>query len=296
MLSTGRIIKDFQLADIKNIIPKLSSSLHKGQCGRIGIIGGSCEYTGAPYFAAMTALRLGADIVHVFCTSSAGPAIKSYSPDLIVHPILDDDTVLKQLRVWLPRLHSIVFGPGLGREKLNLYTNILELVKEFEKPVVVDADGLFVISETPNILKDFKHVTLTPNVFEFKRVLDSLTSHGLQESEQLNSLFEKYGNITIVKKGNNDEIINSENYCCVSGGSVCRCGGQGDVLAGSVALFTYWADLAKVKEPSVLGAYTGCLFTKTLSSAVFKEYGRSMVTGDFFSKIHKVFQDLFEKS
>ncbi|XP_012557258.2 ATP-dependent (S)-NAD(P)H-hydrate dehydratase [Hydra vulgaris] len=293
MLSTGRIIKEFQIADIKNIIPKLSSSLHKGQCGRIGVIGGSSEYTGAPYFAAMTALRLGADIVHVFCSSAAGTAIKSYSPDLIVHPILDDDTVLKQLRMWLPRLHCVVFGPGLGREKISLYSDILDLLKQFGKPTVVDADGLYVISELPNLLKDFKNVILTPNASEFKRLLDSLTINNMPESEQLNSFFKSYRDVTLVKKGNNDEIINFKSYSCVTGGSVCRCGGQGDVLAGSIALFSCWADLAKSNDPLTLGAYSGCLFTKTLSSHVFKHYGRSMITNDFFPKIHNVFKDMF---
>ena len=72
----------------RQAIPPLSHSLHKGQCGRIGIIGGSKEYTGAPYLSAISALRTGADIVHVFCSPSAATVIKSFSPDLVVHPHL----------------------------------------------------------------------------------------------------------------------------------------------------------------------------------------------------------------
>jgi NAD(P)H-hydrate repair Nnr-like enzyme with NAD(P)H-hydrate dehydratase domain len=45
------------LPNIKKIIPPLSSSLHKGQAGKIGIIGGSKEYTGAPYYASISALK-----------------------------------------------------------------------------------------------------------------------------------------------------------------------------------------------------------------------------------------------
>ena len=46
-------------------------------------------YLGAPYFAAISALKVGADLVHVFCEKEAGTVIKTYSPELIVHPVLD---------------------------------------------------------------------------------------------------------------------------------------------------------------------------------------------------------------
>ena len=60
----------------------------KGECGRIAVFGGCVLYTGAPYFAAISALKCGADLVHVFCEKAAGSVIKGYSPELIVHPIL----------------------------------------------------------------------------------------------------------------------------------------------------------------------------------------------------------------
>lgn len=93
---------------VKLIVPPLSSSKHKGQAGRIGIIGGSLEYTGAPYFAAISALRVGADLVHVFCHRDAANVIKSYSPEMIVHPILDSETALSQIEPWIERLHVVV--------------------------------------------------------------------------------------------------------------------------------------------------------------------------------------------
>lgn len=56
------------LALCKQLVPPLSKDRHKGQAGRIGVFGGSLEYTGAPYFAAISALKVGADLVHVFCS------------------------------------------------------------------------------------------------------------------------------------------------------------------------------------------------------------------------------------
>ena len=95
---------------VRTIVPKLTNDLRKGQCGRIAVFGGCFLYTGAPYFAAISALKCGADLVHVFCEKEAGNVIKSYSPELIVHPVLDTEYVLEEIDKWLPRLHCVVIG------------------------------------------------------------------------------------------------------------------------------------------------------------------------------------------
>lgn len=92
----------------RTVVPKLTDAKHKGQYGRIGVIGGSLEYTGAPYFAAISALKVGADLAHVFCQQEAAVVIKSYSPELIVHPLLDMENAVDLITPWLERLHVIV--------------------------------------------------------------------------------------------------------------------------------------------------------------------------------------------
>lgn len=96
------------LTIFRTIIPKLSNGKYKGQYGRIGVIGGSLEYTGAPYFAAISAIKVGADLSHVFCHADAATVIKSYSPDLIVHPVLDREDAVDQIKPWIDRLHVVV--------------------------------------------------------------------------------------------------------------------------------------------------------------------------------------------
>eukprot|EP00291_Cryptomonas_curvata_P015706 CAMPEP_0172152962 /NCGR_PEP_ID=MMETSP1050-20130122/1154_1 /TAXON_ID=233186 /ORGANISM="Cryptomonas curvata, Strain CCAP979/52" /LENGTH=192 /DNA_ID=CAMNT_0012821393 /DNA_START=179 /DNA_END=753 /DNA_ORIENTATION=+ len=119
-------------------IPPLTSDASKGQAGRVGVVGGSLEYTGAPYFAAESALLAGMDLSHVFCERSAGAAIKGYSPELIVHPVLTaspeaadgtdsqgDEGRVAELAMagsgavieWIPRLDALLIGPGLGRNR-----------------------------------------------------------------------------------------------------------------------------------------------------------------------------------
>ena len=111
---------------VQRLVPPLSFDSRKGQNGRIGVLGGSYEYTGAPYYAAQSALQAGADLAYVFCADGAAPAIKSYSPELIVLPCyktanMHDQqataTAMQEVRPWLARLDCCVIGPGLGRER-----------------------------------------------------------------------------------------------------------------------------------------------------------------------------------
>ena len=69
-------------------VPPLDVSSSKGQSGVIGVVGGSAEYTGAPFYAAMSSLRTGADLSFVICSPAAAVPIKSYSPELMVAPLL----------------------------------------------------------------------------------------------------------------------------------------------------------------------------------------------------------------
>jgi NAD(P)H-hydrate repair Nnr-like enzyme with NAD(P)H-hydrate dehydratase domain len=75
---------------INRIVPSLASSNHKGSMGRIGVVGGSSDYCGAPYYAGVSSLKVGADLASVFCSQSAAMPIKVYSPELMVSPFYDD--------------------------------------------------------------------------------------------------------------------------------------------------------------------------------------------------------------
>jgi hypothetical protein len=72
---------------LRRCILPLSPASHKGSSGRVGVLGGSARYTGAPYYAAMASLKTGADLAFVFCAQEAAVPIKSYSPELMVAPV-----------------------------------------------------------------------------------------------------------------------------------------------------------------------------------------------------------------
>lgn len=168
---------------VRNIIPPLLHSEHKGSMGRIGIIGGSRDYTGAPFYAADAALKFGADLSFVFASKEACGPIKSYSPELMVSPLYQDDyfdyqSYLQQtnpsvtfsqqaqeeinraksvIEAALPRLNTLVIGPGLGRNDkvLQLVCQIVALAKEKDIQLVLDADAITLFDNSPSLLQGY---------------------------------------------------------------------------------------------------------------------------------------------
>lgn len=292
-LSTMSDNKSPLLERARNVVPALNTDRHKGQAGRIGIVGGSTEYTGAPYFAGISSLMVGADLVHIFCTQSAAPVIKGYSPELIVHPLLDTNNALIQIEPWLERLHVLVIGPGLGRDRQILQTvsDLIRFCRQLEKPLIIDADGLFLITQDINLVRDYPGVILTPNAVEFSRLFGNIR-------EAIPKQMKKLGcGITVLEKGLHDRIYDSltaEKYECGDGGSGRRCGGQGDLLCGAIATFYYWALEKQETNAALVACFAGSYLAKECNRLAFEVKGRSMVTSDMIQQIHTVFEEIFE--
>ena len=93
------------------------SSSHKGNNGRLLVIGGSKDYSGAPAIAGMAAIGAGADLVYVASPQNAAEAIKSTSPDLIVKSLEGDKLSLKhsdEILSLVDNVDSVLIGPGAG--------------------------------------------------------------------------------------------------------------------------------------------------------------------------------------
>lgn len=297
------------LKKCKTLLPVLSHNLHKGQSGRIGIIGGCEEYTGAPYYAAISALRTGADIVYVFCFKSAAPVIKSFSPELIVLPYLDSPDCVSILTPWLEKLHSLVVGPGLGTSPTaqDAVRRIFEYISRESNfnnkrmPIIADADSLNVIE--PETFQNYNGcVYLTPNVHELTKLSSRLIGRQTYEPTvtDVQAVMDRLGgNYVIVLKGAEDIIANKRGtLICTEQGSARRCGGQGDILAGSMGTFAYWASkqthYRDELDPEVLAAYAASALTRLTNKITFKEKGRNMITTDIVKLLPNAFQTLFD--
>ncbi|KAF8448915.1 Ribokinase-like protein [Boletus edulis BED1] len=317
---------------IKQIIPPLNGTLHKGQSGRVGVLGGALDYTGAPFFAAMSALRLGADLSHVICAPTAGQAIKSYSPDLIVHPILLEDApqdkVKNELDSILARLHVLVLGPGLGREPYMQHyaRTALTLARSRAMFVVLDADALWMVGQALELVRGYRRAVMTPNVVEFKRLCEQVgVGNGEGEGEQRAAeVSKRLGGVVVLEKGAKDVIASDttgeEAGLGVSGikvgeeeerevvevdveGGLKRCGGQGDVLSGCVGAMLAWGKCYEegaygnhslpVSRLPILAAVGGSMVTRTSSRMAFQVEGRGLVTQDMIPHLAKAFAEMF---
>ncbi|KAG9297968.1 hypothetical protein G9A89_018796 [Geosiphon pyriformis] len=309
------------LQALRQLVPPLSPDLHKGQAGRIGIIGGSEEYTGAPYFSAIAALKTGADMGYVVCVPEAAVAIKSYSPDLMVvphmlnsgkNPTQTPQEIAQKVAEIFSRLHVLVVGPGLSRDQTMQESAkwILLKAKEQGLPVVIDADGLFLVQNHSEIVKNYKKAILTPNIKEFQRLCESMKirHEEYNKDDIVKELSKAYGGVTIVRKGQYDLISNGETiYKCDSPGGLKRCGGQGDILTGVIATFLAWGtayqknlwqhdQTVSGSDVPILASYAGCLTVRDCARNAGLKFGRSVQTSDMIPEIGPVFHTLFESS
>ncbi|XP_014203445.1 ATP-dependent (S)-NAD(P)H-hydrate dehydratase [Copidosoma floridanum] len=301
--------EDSLLEAARQLVPSLSSAKHKGQDGRIGIVGGSLEYSGAPYFAGMSALRTGADLVHIFCCKEASIPIKSFSPELIVHPVLDNDNALSHIEPWLDRLHVLVIGPGLGRDP-KVFENVSKLIKtcfRLSKPLVIDADGLFLVGQNTSLIKNYPGLVLTPNAMEFTRLVQAFLHKTVQPTPVasdalIKELAKAIGTqVIVVAKGAEDKIgdgqVDTPTISCAARGSGRRCGGQGDLLAGSLCVFTTWS-LGSMQPPraSMIACYAACRLVRETNRSAFSMKHRGMLASDMLDQVANTFAKFFETS
>lgn len=195
-------------------------------------------------------------------------------------------------------------------------------------PLVIDADGLFLITEKPSLIDNYENCILTPNIMEFERLYQKVTGVKSEEIRQENDkkkLAQKLAEtlrVNILMKGHLDNISspnNQEPLQCGIEGSPRRCGGQGDLLAGALAVSYYWAiknrdkiqlqpsssDKASISTdrinymskitPAQVAAYAASTLIRTSSQTVFNKLGRSMISADILKEIGPTFNKIFEK-
>ena len=216
---------------------------HKGNNGRLLVVGGSKEYSGAPAIAGMAAIGAGADLVYVASPENAADAIKSTSPDLIVKSLEGDKLSLNHLDDILnlsENVDAVLIGPGSGiDDETSKLFNVL--VTKIKKPIVLDADSLKQVELS--LIKNREDLILTPHIFEFKSFFKmdddlrlDIDSYDFSEVDENITLFQKISRQikgTVVVKGKYDLILYGSKFKInKSGNAGMTVGGTGDALAG----------------------------------------------------------------
>ena len=160
---------------VLSLLPDRNPWGHKGNFGKLLLLCGSRGYTGAAFFAAMGALRSGAGLVFLGVPESIYgiEAVKLNEP--VIFPLPDaggrlSADAVPEILARLPQMDAVLVGPGLGQSEGTLAV-VRAVLEKAECPVVVDADGINVLSAHRDLLRGRKLPTiLTPHDGEFARL------------------------------------------------------------------------------------------------------------------------------
>ncbi|KAI9306390.1 H-hydrate dehydratase [Cunninghamella echinulata] len=233
------------------------------------------------------------------------------SIDLIVHPYMrtqgkieqgiETKDIVDSITKVFSRLHVLVVGPGLSRDKIMQDTarQLIYNARQQNMAIVIDADGLFLVQQHPDTIKDYKKAVLTPNVVEFKRLCESMNVKVSDDNKGTSAkqLSSALGGVTVVQKGSND-IIANEDHLFISDhpGGVKRMGGQGDILSGLIATFLAWGKgyeenlwehdhSIDTKDLSAYASWCACTIVRESSRLAFEKYKRSVLTSHMLEEI-----------
>lgn len=203
---------------------------HKGDFGRLLIVGGETDMGGAVLLAGEAALRTGAGLVTIATRGENRAAILARRPELMVRPVEDP----KDIADLVERASAIAVGPGLGRSGWG--NRLLRTVAGAGKPMVVDADGLNIVADGNLGLPPATIVT--PHPGEAGRLLGETTTWIQSNRPEAAARLNK-GNLSgviAVLKGAGT-LVASEGAVrsvCLGGNPGMATAGSGDVLTGIV--------------------------------------------------------------
>ena len=280
--------------DVLKVLPKRRPDSHKGEHGRLLVIGGGSRYTGAPAMVGLAALRSGVDLVTVASPARTALVVSSFSPDLITVELPGRDFgsgALSRLREPLERATALVVGPGLGTGSSTQRAVIKltrMLLKDFSQlPVLYDADGLKAIAHRRDLLCNPRWV-VTPHAGEFELLTDSGLPAGVRaRARRVAETAGELGCVVLLKA--HVDIIASPGGKTVlnrTGNPGMTVGGTGDVLSGIIGTF-----LAQGADP-FQAAVAGAFVCGRVGDICRKKMGYEFMASDLIERLPKVFAEV----
>ena len=230
-------IRQLDFGDVQSLLPQWDPWGHKGSFGKVLLLGGSRGFTGAAYLAARGALRVGTGLVFAGVPESIYPieAVKMTEP--VVFPLPEGDGKLSERAVEpilerLPGMDVVLIGCGLGISE-GTRTVVKAVLDTAKCPVVVDADGISLLSGHMDILRGRREPTvLTPHDGEFARVGGAIGEDRMASAAE----FARENRCVLLLKGHQTCVTDGKTgYRNRTGNAGMAVGGSGDVLAGMIA-------------------------------------------------------------
>lgn len=279
----------------REFLPSRDKDGHKGTFGRASMIAGSFGMEGAAVLSSSSSLRSGLGLLKLFIPRSINNIIKVSVPEAVTKlleeerdGIFDMESV-ESIMDGIRYSSVVAIGPGCG-----IYDGVEEALRriliESDKKVVIDADGLNILSRNIGWLEDSSNeIAITPHIAEMARLADMTVEE--VSRNQINVAVEhaaKWG-VTVVLKSARTVIASPDGKVFVNctGNSGMATAGSGDVLTGIITSFI--AQGIGVFEACVLGTYVhGC--AGDYAAEKLGEYG--MVASDIVTEIPYVLRDL----
>ena len=229
---------------------------HKGDYGHVLIIAGSVGKTGAAAMAATAALKSGAGLVTLATPEEALPMVP-IPPEIMSFPLKSENGKIsfeaeKQIENLLNGKTVVALGPGIGTEE-GTVEFLKELLKRIEVPLVIDADGLNIISSFSSF-PEFKTTTvLTPHPGEFSRLTGLTKEEILEDRINVARKYASNNGVFLVLKGYRTVIAAPDGtvYINATGNPGMATGGSGDVLTGMIAGFLAQSEEDEIEEALV---------------------------------------------
>ncbi len=228
----------YQLAGEPGLkLPHRAKFMHKGDAGRVLIIGGSKGKVGAIILTARACLRTGAGLVTVHAPGCATLPLHASLPESMIEVDEGEDIVTSVPTTQLDKYSAIALGPGLGTDEKTAAT-FRQLLPSLARPAVLDADALNILSEHPDWLNLVPaNSIITPHPIEFKRLAGGWSNDYERLEKQIE--FAKAHTLITIVKGAHTTICTpaGEVYFNSTGNPGMAKGGSGDVLTGIIAAF-----------------------------------------------------------
>lgn len=219
------------------LLPPRPEISHKGDYGKLLILGGSIGYTGAPSLCSRAAVRSGAGLVHLGVPESIYNITAVKNDEAMPFPLPEKDGKLSAAAATELEARGAVdvvaIGPGMGRSEGTVELT-LRLAEEIDAPMVIDADGLYALSRDMSAIKRAGAARiLTPHDMEFRRMGGDLSGGRLSGA----SCFAMEHGCILILKGHRSiaAFPNGETYISTRGNPGMAKGGTGDVLTGVLA-------------------------------------------------------------
>ncbi len=245
-------------------IPKLQTrkhNAHKGDFGKICIIGGSIGFSGAAALAGRSALRAGAGLVRVAVPKSVLPIVASIEPSYTTIALAEDNQgriskkAINQILTAVEENDCLAFGPGVGVSG-DLQQILYTLIAQQEKPTVIDADGLNNLAKITDWPQKRKaKLILTPHPGEMKRLWAGLFREPQPSERQTQAvqLAARSGTIVALKGAGTVVTDGEKVYINKTGNPGMASAGSGDVLTGCIAALS--GQGLSCLDAAILGVY-----------------------------------------